>query len=69
MWGDTMDYYVEEKKMELGPCWVWKDFSNLQLFEEHKLRLEGIFKEILIILSNEEDRIVWCASKSGCYST
>ena len=67
-WGTTMDCYVEEKHMELGPCWVWRDLSNFQLLDELKLKLEGIFKERRIILSNKEDRVVWCASKSGRYS-
>ena len=66
-WGSTVDCYVEEKHLELGPCWVWRDRSNLQLIDELKLRLEGIFKERQIFLSNKEDRVVWRASKSGCY--
>ena len=61
-WGSTVDFYVEEKHSELGPCWVWRDPSNLQLTDELKLRLKGISKDRQIFLSD-----VWCASKSGCY--
>ena len=42
-WGTLVDCYVDKNHTKLGPCWAWRDFSNLQLLDEHKSRLEGIF--------------------------
>ena len=54
--------------MVLGSSWVWENLSNVQITVEHKVMLEGIFQSRSINLSDKEDMIVWCTTKSGQYS-
>ena len=63
-----MAHYVEQITIDLGTFGEWKDVSNLDISHDQKCFILKIFDNITFVLRDEEDRIIWCAAKSGRYS-
>lgn len=48
--------------------WKWKDPGELNMPREMENRFRNFLNSRIVKLSEEEDSIIWCGSKSGKYA-
>ncbi|XP_059070802.1 uncharacterized protein LOC131860408 [Cryptomeria japonica] len=66
-WGEKVGDFLTKSRVHGVDLCEWKEVDNLPLTSHHKDLLKTIMQEYTPTLSNKEDTLRWCGSKSGQY--
>ena len=65
--GNKVKDYIEESDSGSDNKWKWKTLPEEGINLSEKEKIEHILKNRIISLKDREDKLIWAASKDGCY--